>query len=156
MNQTAPCLGNHKYGSDNFFVGGELPAAAGWGAIGLSGNTVIHGLDSEEIPETGRVWDMWREGSNFSYKIPVANGSYRVTLGFLEPTRNTPVGARVFSVSANGSTVITDLDIVDQAGAAQTAMVRTFDATVSNGVLTLNFVGTTGKAIVSNIAVIKQ
>ncbi len=149
-------LGNHKYGSDNFFVGGELPVAAGWGAIGLSGNTVIYGLDSEEIPETGRVWDMWREGSNFSYKIPVANGSYRVTLGFLEPTRNTPVGARVFSVSANGSPVITDLDIVAEAGAAQTAMVRPFDATVSNGILTLNFVGTTGKAIVSNIAVVKQ
>lgn len=80
-------LGSHQYGSDNFFVGGELPVApAGYGGyIGLSGNVLINGLGATTVPETGRVWDMWREGSAFSYQIPLANGTYRVTLGFLEP-----------------------------------------------------------------------
>lgn len=150
-------LGSHRYGSDNFFVGGELPAVpTGFGgAIGLSGNVLINGLGSTTVPETGRVWDMWREGSNFSYQIPVANGNYQVTLGFLEPTA-TAAGARVFSVDANGVNQIANLDVFAAAGAKNTAIARSFAVTVSNGSLKLDFKGVTGKAIVSNIAVVKQ
>ena len=151
-------LGSHTYGSDNFFVGGELPPVpAGFGgAIGLSGNVVINGLGNSTVPETGRVWDMWREGSAFSYQIPKANGTYMVTLGFLEPTTNAAIGQRVFNVAANGVTQIANLDVRSAAGASRTAIVRSFPVTVSNGTLTLNFTGVVGKAIVSNIAVVKQ
>lgn len=150
-------LGSHTYGSDNFFVGGELPPVpAGWGgAIGYSGAVVINGLGSSTIPETGRVWDMWREGSAFSYQIPKANGNYTVTLGFVEPSA-TAAGQRVFSVVANGANAITNLDVFSAAGAKNTAIARSFPVTVSNGMLTLNFTGVVGKAIVSNIAVVKQ
>lgn len=152
---TDSLLGSHTYGSDNFFVGGELPQAPSWGAIGLSGATVINGLGSSTVPETGRVWDMWREGSAFSYQIPKANGNYTVTLGFLEPSA-TAVGKRVFNVAANGVNQITNLDVFSVAGAKNTAIARSFPVTVSNGMLTLNFTGVVGKAIVSNIAVVKQ
>jgi beta-galactosidase len=81
-----PLLGQHRYGSDNFFLGGDLPAIVGRSAVGLSGAVAINGLGSTAIPETGRVWDMWREGPAFSYRVPVANGTYQVTLGFLEPS----------------------------------------------------------------------
>lgn len=148
-------LGNHTYGSDDFFVGGELPVAAGWGAIGLSGATVINGLGTTTIPETGRVWDMWREGSAFSYQIPKANGTYTVTLGFLEPSA-TAAGQRVFNVDANGVRQITNLDVFATAGGKNTAIARSFPVTVSNGTLTLNFTGVVGKAVLSNIAVVKQ
>jgi beta-galactosidase len=148
-------LGNHKYGSDNFFAGGELPAIVGFSTIGLSGNTAINGLGTTAIPETGRVWDMWREGSSFSYRIPVADGTYNVTLGFLEPTA-TAVGARVFNVSANGAGQISNLDVLQAAGGRNTAIARSFPVTVINGELRLDFAGVTGKAIVSNIAVVKQ
>ncbi len=148
-------LGAHRYGSDNFFIGGELPPIVGFSSVGLTGAVVINGLGSTTIPETGRVWDMWREGSAFSYDIPAANGSYVVTLGFLEPTA-TAVGARVFNVSANGVNQIANLDVFQSAGARNTAIVRQFPVTVSNGRLVLDFQGVSGKAIVSNIAVVKQ
>lgn len=153
---TDSLLGNHMFGSDNFFVGGELPPAPSSGAIGLSGNTAINGLGSTTIPETGRVWDMWREGSSFSYQIPVANGTYRVTLGFLEPNTSVTAGVRVFNVAANGVNAIPNLDIFSAAGASRTAITRSFDVTVSNGILQLDFAGVVGKAIVSNISIIKQ
>ena len=154
---TDSLLGSHTYGSDNFFVGGELPPVpTGWsGAIGYSGAVVINGLGSSTIPETGRVWDMWREGSAFSYQIPKANGNYTVTLGFVEPSA-TAAGQRVFSVAANGVNAITNLNVFSAAGAKNTAIARSFPVTVSNGTLTLNFTGVVGKAIVSNIAVVKQ
>ncbi len=152
---TDSLLGNHTYGSDDFFVGGELPAAAGFGALGLAGATVIDGLGTTTIPETGRVWDMWREGSTFSYQIPMANGGYRVTLGFLEPSA-AAAGQRVFNVDANGVREIANLDVFAAAGAKNTAIARSFTVTVSNGILTLDFTGVTGKAILSNISAIKQ
>lgn len=154
---TDSLLGSHTFGSDNFFVGGDYPPSAGFtGAAGLSGNIVINGLGSTSIPETGRVWDMWREGSSFSYQIPVANGTYRVTLGFLEPSTSAAAGTRIFNVNANGVNAISNLDIFSAAGANRTAITRSFNATVSNGVLQLDFSGVTGKAIVSNISVVKQ
>lgn len=154
---TDSLLGSHMFGSDNFFVGGDYPPSAGFtGAAGLSGNTVINGLGSTSIPETGRVWDMWREGNSFSYQIPMANGSYRVTLGFLEPSTSASAGTRVFNVAANGVNAISSLDIFSAAGASRTAITRSFDATVSNGTLQLDFTGVVGKAIVSNISVVKQ
>jgi beta-galactosidase len=150
-----PLLGNHKYGSDNFFAGGELPPIVGFSTIGLSGFVAVNGLGTTTIPEAGRVWDMWREGSSFSYSIPVANGTYNVTLGFLEPTA-TAAGVRVFNVSANGTAQISDLDVFQAAGGRNTAIARSFPVTVTNGELRLDFAGVTGKAIVSNIAVMKQ
>jgi beta-galactosidase len=152
-----PLLGNHQYGSDNFFVGGELPVApSGFGgAIGFSGNVVINGLGASTVPETGRVWDMWREGGAFSYRIPLANGTYEVKLGFVEPTASA-AGVRVFSVDANGVNQIANLDVFAAAGAKNTAIARSFAVTVTDGTLRLDFKGVTGKAIVSNIAVLKQ
>ena len=142
-----PLLGSHRYGSDNFFTGGT--------PVTLAPLTVINGIGSAAIPDTGRVWDAYREGSAFGYQIPLANGNYRVTLGFLEPTA-AAAGQRFFNVSANGILQIANLDILGAAGAQNTAIARTFVASVSNGVLALDFTGVTGKAILSNIAVVKQ
>jgi beta-galactosidase len=150
-----PLLGQHRYGSDNFFLGGDLPAIVGRSAVGLSGAVAINGLGSTAIPETGRVWDMWREGPAFSYRVPVANGTYQVTLGFLEPSA-TASGARVFNVSANGTAQVSNLDVFQAAGGRNTAIARSFPVTVTNGELVLDFKGVAGKAIVSNIAVVKQ
>lgn len=98
---------------------------------------------------------MWREGASFGYRIPVPNGNYKVTLGFLEPTA-TAVGSRVFNVDANGVRQLAGLDVLQVAGARNAAVARSFTTTVSNGELRLDFTGTTGKAIVSNISVVPQ
>ncbi len=144
---TDTLLGSHTYGSDNFFSGGEIPSSFV--------NSVIANIGSSTVPETGRVWDAYREGSSFSYQIPLANGNYQVTLGFLEPTASA-AGARVFNVDANGQNQIASLDVFGATGAKNAAMVQSFSVTVTNGALRLDFTGATGKAIVSNIAVVKQ
>jgi beta-galactosidase len=150
-----PLLGNHRFGSDNFFVGGQLPAIVGFSTVGLSNYVPVAGIGETAIPETGRVWDMWRLGASFAYRIPVPNGTYRVTLGFLEPTVTAP-GARVFDVSANGVLQIAGLDVFQTAGARNTAFTRTFITEVADGTLALDFQGIRGEAIVSNISVVRQ
>ncbi len=150
-----PLLGNNVYGSDNYFLNGDLPPLSGRSNVGLSAYLPINGLGTTVIPETGRVWDMWREGSNFTYDIPVANGTYKVTLGFLEPTA-TASGERIFNVTAEGANVISNLDIFQASGGARTATSRSFTANVADGKLTLNFASVQGRAIVSNIAVERQ
>ena len=145
-------LGSNKYGSDKYFQNGELPPLSGRSTVGFSGAVPIAGLGTTTVPETGRVWDMWREGPDFTYEIPVANGTYKVTLGFVEPTATT-AGARVFSVTSEGAPAITNLDIFAATGAARAATARSFTSTVADGRLTLRFVGSTGRALVSNLAV---
>lgn len=152
---TDSLLGNHMFGSDSYFVGGELPPLSGRSNVGLAGAVVINGLGSTAIPEKGRVWDMWREGTAFSYKVPVTNGNYKVTMGFLEPAA-TAANMRVLSVAAEGTPVISGLDIFQATGARNTATARTFNVLVSDGVLNLDFAGDVGKAIVSNISVVRQ
>ncbi|WP_151637665.1 glycoside hydrolase family 2 TIM barrel-domain containing protein [Noviherbaspirillum aerium] len=138
-------LGNHRYGSDNFFSGGT--------PVTLNPTTAIGGIGST-VPEEGRVWDAYREGASFSYEVPLANGSYRVTLGLLEPTA-TSAGARVFTVDANGVKAA-DVDVFARAGARNTATSASFATTVTGGKLRLDFRGVTGNAIVSNIAITRQ
>jgi beta-galactosidase len=140
-------LGGHRYGSDNFFTGGT--------PVTLAPTTVIRGLGSTTVPETGRVWDAYREGSSFSYDVPLADGNYTVTLGILEPTA-TAAGARVLSVDANGVNVVSGLDPFAKAGGRNTATTVSFPTTVTAGKLKLDFKGIVGKAIVSNIAVVRQ
>ncbi|RYD67660.1 MAG: hypothetical protein EOP58_02550 [Sphingomonadales bacterium] len=93
----------------------------------------------------------FRSGSAFGYRIPAANGRYRVTLSFIEPKE--AQGARVFDVTANGTVVLKDFDIHAKAGAPLTAVREQFDADVTGGMLDLQFVARRGEAIVSAIEV---
>jgi hypothetical protein len=52
---------------------------------------------------------------DFSYNIPIANGNYQLTLKFAE-IQYASAGARVFNVTINGAAVLTNFDIVAQAG----------------------------------------
>jgi hypothetical protein len=48
-----------------------------------------------------------------------------VTLGFLEPDVDASVGERVFSLTANGQTLLEHFDIRQAAGAARTVVTHT-------------------------------
>jgi hypothetical protein len=61
-----------------------------------------------------------------------------VTLKFAELYFN-DAGKRRFNVVINGQTVLSDFDMVAQAGAARTAIDRTFPTTVTNGQLVIQF-----------------
>jgi hypothetical protein len=88
---------------------------------------------------------------NFSYNIPVPNGTYAITLRFAE-IYWTSAGKRVFNVTVEGQTVISNLDIYAAAG-ANTALDRVVQATVTDGTLNIGFVTVVDNAKVSAIQV---
>ena len=90
---------------------------------------------------------------NFSYAIPVASGSYDLTLKFVE-NFHTAANRRVFDVFAEGILVLKGLDIYAAAGTNR-ALDITFTVSVFDGVLNLDFVPRTGDAQVSAILVKK-
>lgn len=94
----------------------------------------------------------YRYGSNFSYDIPVNNGTYNVTLTFLEPS-STAASTRVFNVTANGEVVLSNYNVATAAGGINQQVTQTFPVTISNGNLNLVFTSVTGDAIVSYIEV---
>ena len=93
-----------------------------------------------------------RYGSNFSYNIPVENGSYNVNLHFAEIFFSAS-GERVFDITAEGALAIDNLDIYGQVG-ANTALIRTIPVSVSDGVLNLGFLAEVNNAKVSAIEII--
>lgn len=132
-----------RFGSDDFFSGGEGSHTR----ADLSGGIPEFGGTSDPF-----IFAYFRLG-NFGYEIPLADGRYSVTLGFLESDDAIEVGGRVFDVNANGTTVIDDLDVLAETGAHQTALTRTFPVDVTVGVLMLEFVSNAENAMVSNIRI---
>lgn len=141
-----------RYGSDEFFVGGvgrksvQLTRRPGSSADPLKGVAT---------PADGELYAAFREG-RFRYDIPLANGSYRLVLGFIEPSKETAVGSRVFDVDVNGTRAISGLDILRDAGAYRTVLTKTVPVTVSNGQLRVEFTPVSGEAVVSTLRVIKD
>ncbi len=141
-----------RYGSDDFFSGGTGRKVLQQTRRAAGDTTPVRGVAS---PADAELYATYREG-RFRYDIPLANGSYRVSLGFLEPSKETAVGGRVFDVSVNGTKAIPSLDVVREAGAYRTVLTRTLSVTVSNGHLELDFAPTAGDAIVSTIAISRE
>jgi hypothetical protein len=116
-----------------------------------SGGTTGSKTDAISGTSDANLYRGYRYGSNFSYNIPIANGTYVVNLKFIE-TYWTASGKRVFNVNAEGALAIDNLDIYSQAGKFK-AYDRSFRVTVSDEVLNLNFLASSDNAIVSAIAI---
>jgi hypothetical protein len=92
---------------------------------------------------------------NFSYSIPgLSPGcTYTVRLHFAEIFW-TAAGKRVFSVTINGTQVLTNFDIFAAAGVANKAVVEQFTATASSsGTITLQFITVTDNAQINGIEI---
>jgi hypothetical protein len=118
------------WGADRFFLGGRL--AARWAAI--------QGRDPE-------LYGSNRWG-NFSYAIPVAEGTYRLTLRVAE-TNFGPAsavkggdGSRLFAVYCNGVALLRNFDVFKEAGGDNRALERIFSGLRpdAQGKLLLSFV----------------
>ena len=73
------------------------------------------------------------------YNFPVANGAYRVNLLFAENSQpQQAVGARVFNVQINNSLLLRNFHIFATVG-ANTAVVESFNTTVTNGQMIIEF-----------------
>ena len=99
------------------------------------------------------LYQTCRWGS-FSYQIPVPNGSYTVTLKFAE-IYFAAAGSRLFNVSINGTPVLTNFDIVAQAGGPLQALDKSFPVIVTNGQIDIQFaLGTADQPVVNAIEVL--
>lgn len=75
----------------------------------------------------------------FNYALTVPNGNYRVNLLFSEIFFGA-ANQRKFHVDIEGTRVLTNFDVFAVHNANHTAVGKTFDTTVNDGVLNINFV----------------
>ena len=135
---------NERYGSDMYFVGGE-----GKGIDPPDTPAAKRAVVSANEP---RLYDSFREGE-FSYRIPVPDGRYRITTRFVEPAADA-AGERVFDVDVNGKTVLKAFDVFAAAGGKLKGVERTVEATTKDGTLLIAFRPSRGSALVSSLVVV--
>jgi hypothetical protein len=89
-----------------------------------------------------------------TYTIPNLSGAQSVTLYFAE-TYLSAAGQRLFNVSINGVTVLSNFDIFASAGGANRAIARTFNTTAnSSGQVVIQFTAVTENPKINGITVI--
>jgi hypothetical protein len=125
--------------ADQYYTGGSENNQAATHAIA---NTTDASLFQDE---------RW---GNFSYQLPLPNGTYEVRLYFGEIYSGClSPGCRVFNVTANGQPWLSNYDIAAKTG-DYTAGLETKTVTVTNNVLDLTFSGVVGSPQVSAIEVV--
>ena len=89
-----------------------------------------------------------------TYQFTVATGTYTVNLKFAE-IYYSQAGQRVMNIAINGSTVLSNFDIVAAAGGPNTAVDRSFTV-VSGGTITIQLVPVVSNLKVSAIEILPQ
>lgn len=115
------------------------------GATYTTSTTSISGTVEDTLYRSERY-------GNVSYAISVPSGSYTLKLHFAEVYWNA-AGKRVFDVTVEGALAIDNLDIWAAVG-ANAALIRTLQATVTDGTLNIGFVSVVDNAKVSAIEVL--
>jgi len=118
--------------------------------MGYSGASNVYTNNS--IQYANSIYNSGRYGGkDFDYTFPVSNGNYSVTLKFSENYFQAP-NKRIFSVSLNGSQVISNLDIFKQVGYGKPYDL-TFPITVTNSSINIMLIDSIDWAIISGIAI---
>jgi hypothetical protein len=119
---TDPANGN-VWSADNGYTGGDIYSTA---------SSVTDTANPSQAP----LYQTERFG-NFSYTFNVPSGSYTVTLKFAE-LYWTATGQRIFNVAINGTTVMSNFDIVAAAGGPLIAIDKSFTISATN-TITIQF-----------------
>ena len=122
-------IGNIAYEADNLYRKGSIK------------------LDMQVIPGPIRSTDVdslyqtylsaAADGAETRYEIPVTNGNYQVRMHFVENYFAGP-GLRVFNTTIEDQLLLSNFDIFSEVG-YRTALVKDFNVTVTDGVLTIKF-----------------
>ncbi|MFP9060506.1 malectin domain-containing carbohydrate-binding protein [Natrialbaceae archaeon A-chndr2] len=119
------------------------------GGTAYSTSEPIDGTDDDTLYQSERYGD-------FSYAVPLEDGTYAVTLEFAEIYWDVDAaggsGSRVFDVDIEGERVLDAYDIYDDVGALQ-ATERTFVTEVTDGELSIDFSTIADNAKISAIRV---
>jgi N-acetylneuraminic acid mutarotase len=105
--------------SDAFFTGGSAN----------TGTFAVAGTPDDALYSTRRT-------GVFSYSAAAEDGDYVLRLLFAD--HHTSANARRFNVDVEGARVLTNLDVVAEAG-SRTALVKTFNVRITDGALDLAF-----------------
>jgi hypothetical protein len=89
--------------------------------------------------------------NTIDYDIPLPNGVYLINVTMVEPNK-TAAGQRIFTIAANGQTSA-PIDLFAITGAINVPYTFPMEALVGAGFLHLQFVSSTGNAVVSSITV---
>lgn len=100
------------------------------------------------------LYKAMRLGPTIAYHFPLPNGTYEVTLHFVDPNSAAP-GQRVFDVSQEGALAIDDLDIFVLVGADAAYQATLPQVVLSDGVLDLDFSASSSDSVISAIEVRK-
>lgn len=114
------------------------------GEAGSVENVITNTMNSTEGTTEPILYRSFRQGSAFSYRIPVFyDGSYTVRLHFAEIDAQFGPGPnqRLFNVDAEGVNKLSNFDIFSEAGDLYKAHVEEFEVVVNDGVLDLSFNG---------------
>jgi len=126
-----------------------------WGADDrFTAGTIAGGSANVADTSEDALFDSRRIG-NFSYSIPLRNGTYRVKFLFSDPTFS-QAGQRVFDVVAERKLILNDFDIAAAAGDSNTAITKSKTVQVRDGRLNLWFQNVKNNAIVSAIEVTRS
>jgi hypothetical protein len=136
----------HFWAADEFFCGG----------VQASRHSVV-------INPREKVLYHGERYGNFSYRLPLAPGEYRLTLHFAETWFGTPeshepaTDGRIFDVFANGVSLLTDYQIALDAGGPNRSVEKVFEHLKPNaqGELILQFIPIKNYAEVNAIEVIE-
>src|SRR5829696_6174947 len=88
------------------------------------GDSAITGTDEDALFDSRRF-------GNFSYSIPIRNGTYRVKFLFSDPTYSR-AGERIFDVFAERRLILDNFDIASVTHATNTAITKTKQVTVTD------------------------
>ena len=106
----------------------------------------IGGTEDDVLYQTERF------SNSLAYQIPVPSGDHQVTLHFAEIFHNAS-GKRIFDIAIEGQLVAAKLDIYDLVG-KYNSLSLTYDTTVVDGRLDIQFVTYTDNAKLSAVAVL--
>jgi N-acetylneuraminic acid mutarotase len=139
-------LQGKSWAADNYFVGGKIYTNTKIGDIANTG--------SDQLFKNERS-----SATPFGYAFPVVNGTYKVDLHFAEIYWGATgggaggTGKRVFSVNLEGGPVeLVDFDIFKEAG-AMNALAKSFNVTVADGILNIDFSMKTNQPKISAIQI---
>jgi len=125
-------LDGTNYVADTYYTGGNV----------YSTSNAIASTSDDELYQSQR----YGYGSDFSYAIPLADWNYDITFRFTEMYYEN-IGDQIFSVTAEGTQIITDLDVLSQASKYEAYDVTITSVNVSDGVLNLTFSGANDAAV---------
>lgn len=128
-------FGDIFYQADDYFDGGS---------ISTTGDTIAGTVD-DGIYQTERFGE-------YSYEVPVTNGSYSVLLQFAE-IFNTSAGERSFSIGIEGNEEMFEVDLFSLVGHDGAFEFVVYDVEVNDGSLTIDLITHVDNATISGFVI---